>query len=128
MPLSLQPLGTDRLGRQYIVFSADPLSVYVQPAGTGGALANEEQEGRNGQALTALVQPGGEESVWKVCWFGEYPRYYGIGKRMRTTISKRQFWEPRGSCSRILMVWVKLSNLSSRMGFYGQQVLVRNVL
>ncbi|CAN0105151.1 unnamed protein product, partial [Scytosiphon promiscuus] len=71
------PLGTDRSGRQYFIFPADPLSVYVQPTTPDKAqgLAQEGQAaggdggGDDGDDAAAAADggvAGGDGAVWKV--------------------------------------------------------------
>lgn len=74
--MSRQPLGTDRAGRQYLVFRADPLSVYVQPttADKSQGLAQEHQD-REGEGDVGGDGGGGDRTadagdlVWKVIFF-----------------------------------------------------------
>lgn len=69
-----QPLGTDRSGRQFFVFPADPLSVYVQPTTPDEAqgLANEGDGSGGGDGddarAAAAAGGGGGGRVWKVRW------------------------------------------------------------
>lgn len=70
---STQPLGTDRTGRQYLVFPADPLSVYVQPTTVDrsqGLAQDHPQQQRQRQEKTraggAGGVGGGGDHVWKV--------------------------------------------------------------
>ena len=72
--VSRQPLGTDRTGRQYLVFRADPLSVYVQPttADKSQGLAREHRGGDEdvggggGAGGAGGIAADADDQVWKV--------------------------------------------------------------